>query len=84
MLLDVDPFQAVSRIANKDRIESAGDEFHRRVRQGFLQLAERDPESYLVLPARDSVESIARRVRQRVELLLDAAELSDPPATLAP
>ncbi len=84
VLLDVDPFQAVSRIANKDRIESAGDEFHRRVRQGFLQLAERDPESYLVLPARDSVESIARRVRQRVEVLLDAAELSDPPATLAP
>lgn len=94
VLLDVDPSQAVSRIADKDRIEGAGDDFHRRVRQGFLRLAERDPEHYLVLPARDSIESIAARIQQRVQQLLDeravaagqdglqSPGLSDPAGTL--
>ncbi|MGO4956788.1 dTMP kinase [Luteococcus sp. Sow4_B9] len=94
VLLDVDPRQAVGRIAQKDRIESAGDDFHQRVRGGFLRLAERDPEHYLVLPARDSIESIARRVRERVQELLaegdlaaapvEAQKVSDPSGRLEP
>ncbi|GAA1391961.1 dTMP kinase [Luteococcus peritonei] len=90
VLLDVDPRQAVNRIAAKDRIEAAGEDFHRRVREGFLALAAADPEHYLVLPARDSVDSIARRVRERVSQLLeqraggDATEMSEPSGTLEP
>lgn len=79
VLLDVDPSQAVNRIADKDRIESAGEDFHRRVRQGFLELAERDPDHYLVIPARDTVDSIARRVRHRVQELMTARAM-DPSA----
>lgn len=82
VLLDVDPRQAVNRIAAKDRIEAAGEDFHRRVRDGFLALAQADPEHYLVLPARQSVEEIAGQVRERVRLLLaqraeEAAERAD-------
>lgn len=84
VLLDVDPRQAVNRIAQKDRIEAAGEDFHRRVRSGFLALAERDPERYLVLPARDSVGSIAARVRRRVEQLLDARTDQGPGVSAGP
>ena len=36
---------------SKDRIESKGDAFHRRVRQGYLEQAEQDPHRYLVIDA---------------------------------
>ena len=79
VVLDLDPAQGVGDIAEKDRLEGAGDEFHRRVRRFFLGLAARDPQHYLVLPARDSIEAIAAAVRARV-----ASLLSEAPGTVAP
>lgn len=70
ILLDVEPEHSVQKIAAKDRLEAAGADFHRRVREGFLDLAAAQPENYLVLPARDSVASIAARVRQAVGVRL--------------
>ncbi len=70
VLLDLDPAQAVGEIADKDRLEGAGDSFHQRVRTFFLDLARRDAEHYLVLPARDSVDAIAARIADRVGSLL--------------
>jgi len=92
VVLDVDPAQAVHAIAEPDRIESAGAGLHLRVRQGFLDLAARDPEHYLVIGARGSREVIARTVRGRVAALLGlevadqptSLHLSDPPATMEP
>jgi len=73
ILLDLDPKQGVGSLAALDRVEAAGDDFHARVRAGFLELAGRAPQRYLVLPARWPVERIAEAVRTRV-----AAALSDP------
>lgn len=70
VLLDVDPAVAVSTKADPDRLESAGDQFHARARQLFLDLAAADPQRYLVLPARDPREVIAAAVQQRVGQLL--------------
>lgn len=70
VLLDLDPGRAVATKADKDRLESAGDDLHQRVRAYFLALADADPEHYLVLPARLSVEEIAECVRERVRPLL--------------
>lgn len=36
---------------SKDRMESKGDAYHRRVRQGYLDQAEQDPNRYLVIDA---------------------------------
>lgn len=36
---------------SKDRIESKGDAYHRRVRQGYLDQAAQDPDRYLVIDA---------------------------------
>lgn len=71
VLLDADPAGLVGKLATKDRLESAGADFHDRTRQGFLDLAAADPERYLVLPARDPRERIARAVRHRVADLLE-------------
>ena len=66
VLLDMDPARAVGVKRGKDRLEQAGDGFHARVRQGFLDLAARAPERYLVLPARTGREHLARLIRHRL------------------
>ena len=70
VLLDLDPSEAVSTKTDKDRLESAGEDLHQRVRHYFLALADADPEHYLVLPARLPIAEIAERVRDRVRRLL--------------
>ena len=85
VLLDLEPERAVGAIAEPDRLEGAGAEFHRRARALFLELAAQAPERYLVLPARMPVEWIAERVRDRVSALLSAsAPLSVPPDRIVP
>lgn len=73
ILLDLDPDRGLATIERKDRLEAAGVELHERARQLFLELAAKDPERYLVLPARTGIESIAAQVRVRVQELLSPA-----------
>jgi dTMP kinase len=84
VLLDVHPDQALTGIAEKDRLEAAGADLHERARQLFLALAERDPEHYLVLAARDSIPDIAGRILDRVLSELAERPVSDRAGTLAP
>ncbi|MEI6793583.1 MAG: dTMP kinase, partial [Actinomycetes bacterium] len=46
VLLDVNPHLGLTRTGEPDRMESEPLEFHLRVRQGFLNLAERAPDRY--------------------------------------
>jgi thymidylate kinase len=50
-LIDLDPAVGLARInpAHADRLEREGLEFHRRVREGFLQVAKEEPRRYIVL-----------------------------------
>jgi dTMP kinase len=70
VLLDLEPSAGLTRFEERDRIEGESLEFHQRVRDGFLALAAADPEHYLVLDARDDVETIASAVLRRVQGLL--------------
>ncbi len=81
ILMDLDPSEGVGTMTDRDRIEAESDDFHARVRAGFLDLAARDPERYLVLAARDAKEANVARIRGRVGALLG---LSVPPGTLEP
>lgn len=76
VLLDLDENVARERLnaANKrfDRLENEKAEFHARVRQGFLALAEAEPERFLVLDASLPVEELAQRIRARIEVVLSA------------
>ncbi|MGZ4447831.1 MAG: dTMP kinase [Nocardioides sp.] len=73
VLLDLEPEQGLGRFEERDRIEGESLEFHQRVRASFLDLAGADPDHYLVLDARASVDEIAAAVLDRVRPLLDRA-----------
>jgi dTMP kinase len=49
-----------------DRIESAGDAFHARVEQGFLDLAAADPDRWRIVDASPSIEAVADAVWEAV------------------
>jgi dTMP kinase len=70
VVLDLAPEAGLGRFTERDRIEGESLEFHLRVRQGFLDLADANPDHYLVLDARAPVEQIAKAIRARVEVLL--------------
>lgn len=73
ILLDLDESVGRDRMKDRtkyDRLENEEQEFHERVRNGYLALAAAEPERFLVLAAADSVESIASAIRQRVQELL--------------
>ena len=73
VVLDAELSLTVHAKREKDRLESAGEMFHERTRQFFLELARRDPERYLVLNARASRDEIAAQVATRVARLLSPA-----------
>jgi len=56
--------------ASKDRFEREEQAFHERVRQGYLQLAEREPDRFSILNAEDSPDVVALAVRAAVEEVL--------------
>ncbi len=70
VVLDVPVERAVGEKADLDRMESAGAEFHARVRAHFLDLAAQDPSRYLVVPGRHDRDAIEAAIRARVEPLL--------------
>ena len=67
VLLDVDPVVGLRRAGDSpDRIEAESLEFHRRVREGFLELAGQAPDRYLVVAADGSPEQVHAAVRRRL------------------
>lgn len=73
ILLDLHEDDGRDRMAERttyDRLEAEASEFHARVRAGYLALAAAEPERFLVLDAREPIDTIAAAIRQRVEQLL--------------
>jgi dTMP kinase len=73
ILLDLDESIGRDRLKARtkyDRLEDEEQDFHGRVRSGYLALAAAEPDRFLVLNATDSVESLAAAIRTRVEALL--------------
>lgn len=67
IVFDVDIETSQSRIGkNKDRMESAGIEFFKKVREGFLEIAKEEPERVKVINSSDTIENIHKKV---VELI---------------
>ncbi len=72
VLLVVDPEDMRRRrhSSEEDRIEAEGTAFQKRVREGFLAIAEKEEERFLVLDGRMPVESIAAEIKQAVRGLI--------------
>ena len=60
--LDVDLKTAAGRLKRQlDRMEAKGDDYHQKVREGFLQLAERH-DNVLVVDAAAEIETVHKRI----------------------
>ena len=71
IVLDIDPSIGLGRVTNPDRLESESLEYHRAVRQAFLDLAGADGQRYLVLDATGEREAVAQLIWERVQGLLE-------------
>lgn len=63
-IFDIDVETSQSRVGkNKDRMESAGLEFHNKVREGYLEIAKTEPSRVKVINSKDSIENIFEVVK---------------------
>jgi len=74
VVLDLAQEHGLSRFEGRDRIEQESLEFLERAREEFLALAAADPDHYLVLDARGTIEEIAAAVLAAVRPLLGQAK----------
>jgi dTMP kinase len=71
IVLDMPPAAAADRIRRElDRMEQQGDEFRRRLREGYLAEAARDPEHIAVVDAARTTDEVQSEIRSLVEKLL--------------
>lgn len=70
-VFDVSLEVSASRVGDKkDRLESEGSDFHKKVKEGFLDLAEKFPERIKVINANQSIEEIAQQVQEHILKLI--------------
>ncbi|HJO20606.1 MAG TPA: dTMP kinase, partial [Acidimicrobiales bacterium] len=67
VLLDVDTAEAAARLdGSLDRIEQAGDEFHARVAAAYRDLAAADPQHWVIVDGRGTVDEVAQCLQTAV------------------
>ena len=71
IVFDIDTETSMERVgAEKDRLESAGIEFHKRVRNGYLEIAKKNTQRIKVVDASQTIEDVQRDVIKIVEEVL--------------
>jgi dTMP kinase len=66
ILIDQPAEIGLGRLKSKDRLEIEPIDFHERIRQEYLQLTLLDPERYLVVDGRQTIEEIHQEIIARV------------------
>ena len=68
LLLDLDPAAAALRLDRPlDRLESRGDDFRRRLREGYLREAATQPDRFEIIDAAADMATVGARIRAAVE-----------------
>lgn len=71
LVFDIDMETSQQRVGkNKDRMESAGLEFHKKVRSGYLEIAKQEPDRVKVISGMDTIENIFEGVKETVKMYL--------------
>lgn len=71
IVFDIDVETSMQRVGKeKDRMESAGIEFHNRVRNGYLEIAKNEPERVNVVDGREGIEKVFENVKDLVNKTL--------------
>jgi dTMP kinase len=77
VLLDVTVEQGLDRKSLRDRFEREETAFHQRVRQGYLEMAKREPGRWLVIDASLPRKEITRLIWERMEPILKNVRKND-------
>lgn len=68
IVFDIDVETSMKRVGSeKDRMESAGIEFHNKVRNGYLEIAKEEPDRIKVVNAVQSIEEVFEDVKKIVK-----------------
>lgn len=67
VVIDVEVKEGLKRAGTPDRVEDRGEEYHEKVREGFLQMARENPETFVMVDGRASVEEVHDRVMTAVD-----------------
>lgn len=71
-VFDVSTEVAQTRVGKeKDRMESAGMEFHKKVRYGYLELAKQEPDRIKVIDANKSIEQVFDEAKKVLDNFLN-------------
>lgn len=71
LLFDVSTEVSQQRVGNeKDRMESAGVEFHKKVRNGYLELQKQNPDRIKLIDANNSIEEVFEDTKKAVNKLI--------------
>lgn len=71
LVYDVDTEVAQSRVGEeKDRMEASGIEFHKRVRNGYLELAKVNPERIKLIDANSSIKAVFSETKSTIDSFL--------------
>ncbi|MFZ4506732.1 MAG: dTMP kinase [Fimbriimonas sp.] len=60
ILFDIEPSLGLARIQHKDRMDAQPIEFHQRIRQGFLDLANLHPDRMRIIDASQDLEKVTK------------------------
>ncbi len=71
LLYDVSAETAMERVGKeKDRMEASGAEFHKRVREGYLELQKENPERIKIINADNSINEVFEDTKKVINKLL--------------
>ncbi|RKY61730.1 MAG: dTMP kinase [Candidatus Neomarinimicrobiota bacterium] len=70
-ILDIDLEERRKRLGKKnlDRLERETLEFHRKVRMGFLEMAEQNPERFVVLDGNQAPDELSKKIWNVIKIL---------------
>ena len=70
IVFDIDVETSMQRVGKeKDRMESAGTDFFNKVRNGYLEIAKKEPDRVKVINSADTIENIHKQVVKLIEEL---------------
>jgi len=74
-ILDIDLEEHRKRLGKKnlDRLERETLEFHRKVRMGFLKMAEQNPERFIVLDGNQAPDELSKKIWNVIKILKEVS-----------
>jgi len=59
---------------NWDRMESSGDAFFNRTRQGYLEIAKKNPNTFTIIEGHEPIDKVFEQIKEKVKQFLSESE----------